>query len=323
MPPPSSGGNRPRAVFFGTPEFACPSLQALMEVAEVRLVVTQPDRPAGRGMKPQPPPVKVLAGQNRLEVTQPDSVRSPEFARFLRERRADVGVVVAYGKILPSSVLEASRLGCVNVHASLLPRYRGAAPIQWSIVKGESETGVCLMQMDEGMDTGPLLAVSRTPIDDNETAGELTARLSRLGAGLLRADLPRFLRGELVPEPQAHERATAAPPLKKEDGRVDWNRPAREIHNLVRGLNPRPGAFSWLDGRRVKLHRTRPLDPGPGDREPGCIVDAGAGTIRVACSPGLLAIEELQLEGKRRMKAAELLSGNRLSAGDRFTVSSG
>lgn len=320
MPPPSPGGNRPRAIFFGTPDFACASLQALREVAEVQLVITQPDRPAGRGMKPQPPPIKVLAEQNRIEVMQPDSVRTPEFARMLRERRADVGVVVAYGKILPSGVLDATRLGCVNVHASLLPRYRGAAPIQWSIVRGEIETGVCLIQMDEGMDTGPLLAVSRTPIGENETAGELAARLSHLGAELLRAELFRFLRGELVPEPQAHKRATAAPPLKKEDGRVDWNRPASEIHNLVRGLNPRPGAFSWLDGRRVKLHRTRLADPRQGERVPGCIVDAGAGAIRVACSPGLLAIEELQLEGKRRMKAAELLSGNRLSAGDRFTV---
>jgi methionyl-tRNA formyltransferase len=323
MPPPRvAGGSRPRAVFFGTPEFACASLRALIEITEVRLVVTQPDRPAGRGMRPQPPPVKVLAGQRGIEVVQPDSVRTAEFAQLLRDRQADVGVVVAYGKILPSAVLEAPGLGCVNVHASLLPRYRGAAPIQWSILRGENETGVCLMQMDEGMDSGPLLAVSRTPIGENETAGELSDRLSRLGADLLRAELPRFLRGELGPEPQAHAKATAAPPLRKEDAQIDWNLTALEVHNLVRGLNPRPGAYSWLNGRRVKLHRTRVADARQRYPEPGGILEAGGEAIRVACSPGVLAVEELQMEGKRRMKAAELLSGNRLVAGERFTTRS-
>ncbi len=308
------------AIFFGTPDFACPSLQELIELSEVRLVVTQPDRPAGRGMKRQPTPVKLLAEQNGIEVVQPSKVRTPEFARLLRDREADLGVVVAYGRILPLDVLGIPRLGCVNIHASLLPRYRGAAPIQRSVIEGETETGVCLMQMDEGMDTGPLLATSRTSIGENETAGELSARLSKLGAELVRARLAELLRGELEPRPQDHERATAAPPLRKEEGQVDWKRPAPQIHNLVRGFAPRPGAFSWLGGRRMKLHRTRVADAQAAFGEPGTVVYTGDRTIRVACSPGLLAVEELQMEGKRRMTATELLSGSRLAAGDRFTA---
>jgi methionyl-tRNA formyltransferase len=229
-------------------------------------------------------------------------------------------VVVAYGLILPEVVLDIPALGCVNLHASLLPRWRGAAPIQRAIEAGDEETGVCLMQMDEGMDTGPLLAVSRTSIGENETAGELSTRLSEQGAELLRERLAELLRGELEPRPQAHQQATAAPALRKEEGLVDWNRPARQVHNLVRGFAPRPGAFSWLSGRRVKLHRTRVADASGAYGEPGGVVDTGDRTIRVACAPGLLGIEELQMEGKRRMTAGKLLSGCRLSTGDRFAV---
>ena len=308
------------AIFFGTPDFACPSLQALIEQVEVRLVVTQPDRPAGRGMKPRMPPVKLLAERNGIEVVQPDKLRSPELVALLRDRQADIGMVVAYGRILPLDLLGIPRLGCVNVHASLLPRYRGAAPIQRSIIAGDNETGVSLMQMDKGMDTGPILAFRRTAIDDNETVGELSARLSELGAALLRDRLAELLRGDLEPRPQEHEQATAAPPLRKEEGQVDWNRPAREIHNLVRGFAPRPGAFSWLAGRRIKLHRTRVVEARNALGEPGVVLNTADRSIWVACSPGTLAIEELQMEGKRRMTAAELLSGSRLAAGDRFTA---
>jgi len=316
---------RPRALFFGTPEFAVSGLQALSEIADVTLVITQPDRPKGRGMKLAPPPVKVLAEQLGIPVAQPTKVRTPEFAQSLREQRADVALVIAYGRILPSAVLTAPRLGCVNVHASLLPKLRGAAPIQWAIVRGERETGVCLMAMDEGLDTGPVYARASLDIGRDETSAELSQRLSELGAEIVRSELPRVLSGELTPEPQDHARATLAPILSKQDGEVNWTLPARALHDLVRGFAPWPSAYTWLDDphtharTRLKLHRTRVLDETRAHAQPGELVAVGRDGIQVACGAGTLNVLELQLEGSRRMSAAEFLVGHRLAPGARLT----
>lgn len=309
---------RPRALFFGTPDFAVPALQALHEIATVSLVVTQPDRPKGRGMKLAPPPVKQLALELGLPVLQPTKVRTPEFAATLREHNAEVALVIAYGRILPKPVLEAPRLGCVNVHASLLPKLRGAAPIQWSVVRGEIETGVCLMQMDEGLDTGPVLACERLPIGADETSAELSVRLSALGAKLVREQLPRFLAGELVATPQDHERATLAPLLSKDDGAIDWARPARELHNLARGFAPWPGAFTWLSGTRLKVLSTSVADEHTPHSAPGELLALTREGIEVACGQGSLLLRELQLEGAKRLRAADFSAGQRLELGQRL-----
>jgi methionyl-tRNA formyltransferase len=310
----------PSAIFFGTPEFAVPCLRALCEVASVKLVVTQPDRPAGRGMKLSPPPVKVLAQERGIEVIQPTAVRKPELAERLRALQADVAVVVAYGRILPKPVLDAPRLGCVNVHASLLPKLRGAAPIQWSILRGETRTGVCLMRMDEGMDTGPVLATRALEIGSDERAGELSQRLSALGAELLRAELPRYLRGELSAVSQDHPHATLAPLLTKEHGRVDFRLGADELHALVRGTYPWPGAFAFLDGQRIKLHRAHVLLHEGVHGEAGSVLRADRHGVEVACGRGVLVIDELQPDGKRVMSAEQFCAGLRSEGPMRFAV---
>lgn len=311
--------SRPRALFFGTPDFAVPSLRALHALADVVCVVTQPDRPKGRGMKLAPPPVKVLAEQLGIAVVQPTKVRTPEFAASLRDANADVAVVIAYGRILPPAVLSAPRLGCVNVHASLLPKLRGAAPIQWAIVRGEVETGVCLMQMDEGLDTGPVLACAKLAIDPDETAGELSPRLAALGAELVTRELPRWLAGELAPVAQDHARATLAPLLKKDDGAVDWSMPARAVHDRVRGLSPWPSAYSHLDGARIKLHRTRVSADARAHATPGAVLGVNRDAIEVACGAGSLQLLEVQLDGGRRLSAAEFCAGHPLADGAQFS----
>lgn len=305
-----------RAIFFGTPELAVPSLEALVAVADVARVICQPDRPAGRGMKLRPPPVKVRALELGLAVDQPTRVKTPELAASLRALEADVALVIAYGRILPKAVLDAPRAGCVNVHASLLPRWRGAGPIQWAITHGDAETGVCLMQMDEGMDTGPVIACERTPIDPDETAGQLGARLARMGADLVRARLTDFVEGRLVATPQGAAGVTLAPILTKEDGRIDWQAPARAVHDRVRGMSPWPGAFSELAGERVKLHATAVRSEGGVPAPPGTLLrcDPQRG-IEVACGEGVVAILELQLEGKRRLSAGAHLAGHAWTPG--------
>ncbi len=314
---------RPRALFFGTPDFAVPCLDALAAIMDVVTVVTQPDRPRGRGLELAPPPVKVRAEALGVPVIQPVKVRTPEFAASLRALDADVAVVVAYGRILPRAVLEAPRLGCVNVHASLLPRWRGAAPIQWAIARGDAETGVCLMQMDEGLDTGPVLARRATPIGPDETAGELAPRLAALGAELLREALPRHLAGALVPVPQDDVRHTLAPILEKAHGAIDWAQRAQAVHDLVRGMSPWPGAFTRTPaGGSLKVHATRvvalPGMMGEGAAAvPGTVLSADrAGGLVVACGSGAAALVEVQPEGKRRMSAADYLAGRPLACGD-------
>jgi len=300
-----------RAIFFGTPRLAVPSLDAVASIADVALVVCQPDRPAGRGLSLRPPPVKQRALELGIEVAQPKRVKRPAFAESLRALEADVAVVVAYGRILPRPVLDAPRTGCVNVHASLLPRWRGAGPIQWAIAHGDARTGVCLMQMDEGMDTGPVIAYEPTPIDPDETAGELGERLARLGAELLTRELPRWVAGEITPTPQDHDAATMAPLLTKDDGRVDWTWPARRVHDRVRGMHPWPGAHTTLGDATLKIHRTRVVD---GAGAPGTVLAADDALV-VACGEGAVAIDQLQLAGKKRLKARAFLSGHPLAIG--------
>ncbi|MGE0789378.1 MAG: methionyl-tRNA formyltransferase [Sandaracinaceae bacterium] len=307
-----------RAIFFGTPALAVPSLDALARIADVPCVICQPDRPAGRGMALRPPPVKQRALELGIEVMQPEKVRTPDFAASLRALRADVAVVIAYGRILPRGVLEAPARGCVNIHASLLPRWRGAGPIQWAIISGDARTGVSLMQMDEGMDTGPVIATRATDIDPDEDASALGARLSRMGAELLESELARYVAGEIAPTPQDETLACAAPLLEKEDGRLDFRAGAREVHARVRGVTPWPGAFTTDAGRVVKIHRTRVAEDGGTLGAPGEILRADADGIVVACGEGAIRVEELQLDSKKRLRAAPFLAGQGWSPGRRL-----
>jgi methionyl-tRNA formyltransferase len=314
---------RPRALFFGTPQFAVPCLDALCDVADVVCVISQPDRPAGRGLMEKPTPVKARALERGLHVMQPVKVRTPEFAAQLRAFDADVALVVAYGRILPKAALEAPRRGCVNVHASLLPRWRGAAPIQWAIAEGDSETGVCLMEMDEGLDTGPVFARASTPIDRDENAVELAERLSAMGAHLVRDSLPRWLQGELSAKEQDASNVTIARLLTKEDGFLDFARTAKQVHDRVRGMQPWPGASAILvePGRpdvRVKIHKTRAVDLVDEERAPGTITTVSSHGLEVSCGGGRIAIDELQLEGKRKLPVLDFLSGRKLESGARF-----
>jgi methionyl-tRNA formyltransferase len=304
-----------RAIFFGTPAIAVPSLDALAAIAEVAFVVCQPDRPAGRGLELKPPPVKVRALELGLPVHQPAKIRTPEFAALIREANADVALVIAYGRILPPAVLDAPRHGCVNLHASILPKYRGAAPITWSVVHGEPETGISLMQMDEGMDTGAVYAIHRTPIGAETTADELAVALGALAADVVRADLARVVNGELAPTAQDHAAATMAPMLEKEHGRIAWDRPAAAVHDHVRGMTSWPGAFTALQGKTLKILESRVGSTEGNAGPPGTIVAASKQGIDVACGAGTLRILRAQAEGRKPLGAAELVGGRTLAVG--------
>jgi methionyl-tRNA formyltransferase len=292
-------------VFMGSPDFAVPCLDALLRHHTVRAVVTQPDKPSGRGLGLQPPAVKRRALEMGIPVLQPPSVRKPPFLDELRGLDPEIVVVVAYGKILPVEVLRAPRRGCLNVHASLLPRYRGAAPIQWAIIRGETETGVTLMQMDEGMDTGDMLLKKSCPIDDTITAGELFATLSQLGAEVLIDGLSRL--DSLTPEKQDHSQATMAPMLTKETGRVDFTQGARAVRDLVRGCDPWPNGHTFVGGELLKLFRPKMVS---GSGEPGTVLGADRDGLLVACGEDAIAFGELQLPGRKRMPAHALLAGH-------------
>lgn len=306
-----------RIVFMGTPAFAAPSLEALIKAGhEVIAAVTQPDKPSGRGQISQSCPVKQLAVKNNIPVLQPARIREEGFIENLSALKPDFIAVVAYGKILPAAILSIPPQGCINLHASLLPAYRGAAPINWAIINGEKETGACSMLMDEGMDTGPVYFCERTPIEPDETAEDLAKRLSILGAGLLARTIGLILEGGIKPTPQEHEKATYAPILKKEHGRIDWNNDAQKIAGHVRGFYPWPGAFtSWKS--LLKVHSGRATQEDTQGAEPGTIVEA-KDTIKVACSHGVYEITELQPENKKRMSAADFVKGYRIQKGDRL-----
>jgi methionyl-tRNA formyltransferase len=305
-----------RAIFFGSPAFAVPSLDALRTTADIVAVVCQPDKPSGRGLVVTPPAVKVRATELGLPVIQPTKLRTGEFAAWARAQQADVALVVAYGRILPKDVLDAPRLGCVNVHASLLPKYRGAAPITWAIVRGDTETGVTLMKLDEGMDTGPTFARVTTPIDPDETAGELSERLARLGADAVIEWLPRFVERACRLEAQDDALATTAPMLEKDDGRVAWSATARDVHDHVRGMNPWPGAFTSLRDRNVKVHATRVIEREGTRGRPGDVLIADKSRVLVACGEGTVDIVTVQPEGKRAMRATEWVIGRGVAEGD-------
>ncbi len=304
-----------RALFFGTPAIAVPSLEALASLADVAGVVCQPDRPAGRGLALAAPPVKVRALELGLTVVQPAKIRTPEFAAWVRDANADVALVIAYGRILPPAVLEAPRKGCLNLHASILPRYRGAAPITWAIVRGETETGVSLMQMDEGMDTGPVFSIHRMPIGPETTADELAVDLGRLAADVVRADLARAVAGEMEAVPQDHAAATTAPILEKDHGRIRWDAPARAVHDHVRGMTSWPGAFTTAQGKVLKVLESRVGAEDGGGAPPGTVVAAGKQGIDVACGPGVLRILRAQVEGRKALGAAELVGGRAVAVG--------
>ncbi len=305
-----------RIVYMGTPGFAVAPLRSLQAAGHViAAVVARTDKPAGRGKVLTSPPVKVAAEELGLTVLQPKRVREPAFVDTLRSLAPEVIVVAAYGQILPREILTLPKFGCVNIHASLLPAYRGAAPINWAIIRGEAATGITIMQMDEGMDTGAILLQERIAIGDRDTAGTVTEKLSDLGARAIVEALPRIASGELRPQEQDHVKATPAPPLTKADGRIDWTAAAGEIRNRVRGLTPRPGAYTYLDGKIVKVLETEAI---AGSAEPGRITSPERDSIAVGTGSGLLRLVMLQPEGKKPMTAAEFLRGHRNIQGKKF-----
>ncbi len=304
-----------RVVFAGTPDFAVPSLAGLVEAGLPPVAVfTQPDRPAGRGRRLTPPPVKRAADAHGLPVHQPQRLDA-EQVEVLRGLQPDIVVVVAYGQILRRPVLETPRAGCVNVHASLLPRWRGAAPIQRALLAGDRETGVTLMQMDEGLDTGPMLAREATPISPDETAGSLHDRLARIGADLLTAQLPSLLAGEVTPQPQPEPEATYAEKLSTRESWLDPDEPAEQLARRVRALAPVPGARVHLDGVQARILAAEPCPGEPGDR-PGTVAAAGSAGIEVATGSGRLRITRLRPAGSREQSAADYLNGHPLAPGE-------
>ncbi len=298
-----------RVIFMGTPDFAVPSLLSLLEEGhEVCAVFTQPDKPRGRGHRLTPSPVKELALERGLPVFQPATLKDEGVQGEIARLGADVIVVVAYGKILPQAVLDMPRLGCVNVHGSLLPKYRGAAPIQWAVLKGEKMTGVTTMFMNAGMDTGDILLCRETPIGPEETAGELFDRLKDMGAELLIETLEGLKKGELTPQPQNEAEATLAPMLKKEMSQIDWSCPAGEVHDWIRGLTPWPGAVCHVNGRRLKLLSSQVTE---GEGEPGtaCCIE---GELVIFCGQGALRVTGLQSPEGKRMTGKNYLLGHPL-----------
>ncbi|MBW2108674.1 MAG: methionyl-tRNA formyltransferase [Deltaproteobacteria bacterium] len=304
-----------RIVFMGTPAFAVPALRALHDHHHrVVAVVTNPDRPKGRGRRVEAPPIKKAAEAFGYKVLQPADAKEPGMIEALTALSPDVLVVVAYGQILKKIVLDIPRLGAINVHASLLPRYRGSAPIQWAIINGDTETGVTTMWMDEGMDTGDILLSARTAIEPEETAASLHDRLAELGACLLIDTLKRLEAGTLVGTPQDHAKATYAPMLKKQDARIDWNRSAVALDAFVRGMYPWPGAFTVLDGKRLAVFRAKAVNKKT-NHVPGTVLEAFPGDLDVATGDGVLSLKEVRLESGKRLSSAEFLRGHRLCAG--------
>jgi methionyl-tRNA formyltransferase len=301
-----------RVVFFGSPEFAVPTLRMVAAQHHVALVVSQPDRPAGRGQSVTAPAVKRTALELGLPTLQPTKLKDPALAEQLAALQADVFVVVAYGRILPRALLELPRLGPYNVHGSLLPKYRGAAPIQWSIIGGESVTGISIMLMDEGLDTGPVLAMHEEPIADDDTAATLAERLSVAGATLMVQTLPRIEAGTVSPVPQDPAEATLAPMLRKEDGALDFRRTARLVSAQARGVDPWPGATALVGSEVVKLFRPTVVE---GRGEPGEILGLSPEGLRVACAEDAVAFGELQFPGRKRLPAAAVLAGRAIPPG--------
>ena len=296
-----------RIVFMGTPDFAVPSLQALIEKGyEIAAVYTQPDKPKGRGHKLLPPPVKELALEHNIPIYQPVTLRNEAAIEELRALQPELVVVAAYGRILPKAALEIPPRGCINVHGSLLPQYRGAAPIQWAVLNGDKVTGVTIQQMGEGVDTGDMLSKIETEIGPDETSGELFDRLMVLGAELLIDTIEKL--DQIVPEPQDHSKATHASMISKDMGAIDWTKSAQEVHNQVRGLNPWPAAFCTVDGKKMKIFRTQIVSV---KGEPG-VVENLNGEMTVYCGENAVQLTEIQPENGKRMRGSDYLRGHPL-----------
>ena len=302
-----------KIVFMGTPGFAVPSLDALIDSEyEVVGVVTKADKPQGRGQRIESPPIKILSQQYGIPVLQPEKLRSDEFFNELKIFNPDLICVTAYGKILPKNVLELPPYGCINVHASLLPKYRGAAPINWAIINGEKNTGVTTMLMDEGMDTGDILLQREMPIDEEDTGETLSEKLSHIGAEVLIQTIKHLKEDRLTPIPQDHTKATYAPVLKKEDGKIDWGKPAEDIKNLIRGNLPWPGAYTFLDGKNLKIYRAK-VTKGKGT--PGQVITSTSKNLIIGTGYDALEIHELQIEGGKRITIEAFLSGRKIKVG--------
>ncbi len=298
-----------RIIFFGTPEFAVPSLNSLLKsYDEIVAVVTQPDKRAGRGRMIHQSPVKEVAMKSGIRVMQPENIKDSIFIDELSSLKPDIISVVVYDMILPPQILNLTPFGCINVHASLLPKYRGAAPIQWAIINGEKETGVTTILMDEGLDTGKILLQEKTVITEEDNSETLSERLSHIGASLLLKTIKGLVGGLIKPIPQEGI-ATYAPPLKKEDGRVNWLKSAEEVFNLIRGLYPWPCAYCYLNNERIKIIRARILD---GSGSPGRVERARKGELVIGTARGLISILELQPEGKKKMSVESFLHGRKL-----------
>jgi methionyl-tRNA formyltransferase len=307
-----------KLLFIGTSDFACPSLEALADASyPVVEVVTQPDRPKGRGQKMTPPPVKSLALSRQMPVFQPEKLRAPSAVAHLRSLAPDLILVAAYGQILSPAVLAIPPRGCINVHGSLLPRYRGAAPIARAILAGEEKTGVTTMLMDEGMDTGPVLLSAATEITPEDNLESLHDRLALLGAGLLLKTLKGLESGEVKPVAQDHSRATYAPKISKEEAKIDWRSSAREICNRIRAFDPWPGAYSTWKGKTLKLFRPAAVEGSPGE-SPGTLTGADSRGLTIAAGEGYLVVRELQLESRPRLSVEQFLRGNPLQPGLRL-----
>jgi methionyl-tRNA formyltransferase len=309
-----------KLIFCGTPQFAVPTLERLIaERYDVELVMTNPDEPSGRGYEVKPSPVKLVALKAGLEVFQPQNLKEDSTAGFLARFHPDFIVVVAYGHIIPKWMIDLPQHGCINLHASLLPKYRGAAPVQWALMRGESVTGVTTMKINEGLDTGDILLQREVPIRDEDTTETLSELLSGVGADLMVETLPRLIRAEIQPQPQNHAQAIVAPILKKEDGRIDWLLRAEEIGWRVRGLRPWPGAYTTFRSKNLHIWSAVPVpgQAGPG-HEPGTLLP-DRGNLRVVCGLGtLLEVHELQLEGRKRMPVRDFLNGVRITPGEKL-----
>ena len=304
-----------RIVFMGTPDFAVGALEALVEAGhQVAAVVTQPDKPKGRGKEMQVTPVKACALKHNIPVFQPVKIKTPEAVEVLKSYEAQLFVVAAFGQILSKEILDMPEFGCINIHASLLPKYRGAAPIQWAIIEGEKETGVTLMQMDEGLDTGDMLAKCIVPIDDRETGESLFDKLAAVGARLLVDTLPAIEAGSLKGEPQLEEESCYARMIKKEMGLIDWSQPASRLERLVRGLNSWPSAFTYLNKKVLKIWEAS-VEDSDGKEAPGTVTEVTREVIKVQTGDGLLVLKTIQLEGKKRMEVKAFLLGCSVEAG--------
>ena len=302
---------------MGTPDFAVPTLEALINGGHrVLAAVTQPDRPKGRGKAVQMPPVKEKALEYSIPVLQPEKARDPEFAETLRKLEPEAIVVVAFGQILPEAILDIPKYGCINVHASLLPKYRGAAPIQWAVINGEKESGVTTMLMNEGLDTGDILETAVVPLDAKETGGSLFDKLSRLGGELILSTLKGLEEGTVSRKEQGEATTPYARMLTKSMGEIDWRMEAEQIERLIRGLNPWPSAYTWFGGKTLKIWSADVLEGGISE-QPG-LVHAEKDRLLVETGKGILSISELQLEGKKRMDAAAFLRGFQIPGGSRF-----